>query len=133
MSQQSSIPNATLPTPARVRRYARYYSNNEFWRKLGRIAGRVGTELLEKALQLYYAAQKPETPPWARATAYGALGYLILPVDLIPDWLPGIGLTDDFGAITLAVMTIAHYIDDDVRAKAAAKLDQWVGRFSDSG
>lgn len=127
MSNQASATDAKLPTPARIRRYADYYSSTDLWRKLGRIAGRVGTELLDKALQLYYAAQKPEAPPWARATALGALGYLILPLDAVPDWLAGVGFTDDFGVITLAILTIAHYIDDDVRARASAKLDQWLG------
>ncbi|NNC23787.1 DUF1232 domain-containing protein [Salinisphaera sp. USBA-960] len=130
MSNDSSVSETNLPVPVSVRHYAGHYSTRGLWRKLGRIAGRVGTELLEKALQLYYAANKPETPPWARATAYGALGYLILPMDTVPDWLAGVGLTDDFGAITLAVMTIAHYIDADVRRQAAAKMDQWLGRSS---
>lgn len=127
MNNQTSTHGMHLPTPARVRRYAGHYSSAGFWRKLGRVAGRAGTELLEKALWLYYAAQKPETPPWARATAFGALGYLILPLDTVPDWLAGVGLTDDLGALTLAILTITHYVDDDVRSQASAKLAQWFG------
>jgi uncharacterized membrane protein YkvA (DUF1232 family) len=111
-----------------LRRYSRYYSAPRFWRKIAKVAGRAGYELLEKALWLHYAALRPETPTWAKVTAYGALGYFILPFDLIPDWLFGIGLTDDLGALTLAVITISQYIDDDVRAHATRTLDRWFER-----
>lgn len=108
--------------------YANQYSNTRFWAKISHVFKRAGYELLEKALWLHYAAQRPDTPRWARMTAYGALGYFILPFDAIPDWLFGFGLTDDLGALTLAVATISQYIDDDVRQRATAKLDSWFGR-----
>ncbi|MDA3922694.1 MAG: YkvA family protein [Salinisphaera sp.] len=108
--------------------YANQYSDTRFWSKMSRVFKRAGYELLEKALWLHYAAQRPDTPRWARMTAYGALGYFILPFDAIPDWLFGFGLTDDLGALTLAVATISQYIDDDVRQRATAKLDSWFGR-----
>ena len=108
---------------AEVRGYANQYSNTRFWTKMARVARRAGYELLEKALWLHYAAQRPDTPRWARITAYGALGYFILPMDAIPDWLFAFGLTDDLGALTLAVATLSQYIDSDVR-----KLDQWFAR-----
>lgn len=108
--------------------YASQYSDTRFWDKMSRVFKRAGYELLEKALWLYYAAQRPETPRWARMTAYGALGYFILPFDAIPDWLFGFGLTDDLGALTLAVATISQYIDTGVRQRSTAKLDAWFGR-----
>lgn len=108
--------------------YANQYSDTRFWDKMSRVFRRAGYELLEKALWLHYAAQRPETPRWARVTAYGALGYFILPFDAIPDWLFGFGLTDDLGALTLAVATISQYIDSDVRRRSTVKLDSWFGR-----
>lgn len=108
--------------------YAGEYSDTRFWDKMSRVLKRAGYELLEKALWLHYAAQRPETPRWARLTAYGALGYFILPFDAIPDWLFGFGLTDDLGALTLAVATISQYIDSDVRRRSTARLDSWFGR-----
>lgn len=110
--------------------YASQYSDTRFWDKMSKVFKRAGYELLEKALWLYYAAQRPETPRWARMTAYGALGYFILPFDAIPDWLFGFGLTDDLGALTLAVATISQYIDSDVRRRSTARLDSWFGRPS---
>lgn len=115
-------------TPEELRRYAGQYSETRFWTKMSRVFRRAGYELLEKALWLHYAAQRPETPGWAKATAYGALAYFILPFDAIPDWLFGYGFTDDLGALTLAVATISQYIDAGVRRRTTAKLDDWFGR-----
>lgn len=108
--------------------YAGQYSETRFWNKMSRVCKRAGYELLEKALWLHFAARRPETPGWAKATAYGALAYFILPIDAIPDWLFGYGLTDDLGAMTLAVATISQYIDADVRRQTTALLDKWLGR-----
>lgn len=124
LNRPSEPPQST----AEVRDYAPQYSNTRFWTKVSRVAKRAGYELLEKALWLHYAAQRPETPRWARVTAYGALGYFILPMDAIPDWLFGFGLTDDLSALTLAVVALSQYINDDVRRRTAHKLDQWFDR-----
>lgn len=103
------------------------YSEASLWRKLAHNAGRAGRATVETALQLYYAAQRPDTPAWARTTAYGALAYFILPLDTVPDWLMAVGYTDDLAALTLAVGTLASYIDDDVRARARERLRAWFG------
>jgi uncharacterized membrane protein YkvA (DUF1232 family) len=57
----------------------------------------------------------------------GALGYLILPADLIPDILPGAGFGDDWGAIVAALGTVAAYIKDDHKSKAQAQVDRLFG------
>ena len=105
----------------------RGYEPESLWRKLTRQARRAGREVVGYALQLHYAAHKPTTPTWARRTAYGALAYFILPLDAVPDFIAGIGYTDDLGALTLALTTLAAHIDDDVRADADAQLGRWFG------
>lgn len=122
----------TPKTPRAIRAYVDNYSTPGLWAKLRRVARRAGYEMLEKALWLYYAAQRPETPAWARTTAYGALGYLILPTDTIPDWLFAAGYTDDLGVLTLAVATLVNYIDDDVRRRTARRLQRWFGAQPES-
>lgn len=103
------------------------YSETSFWAKLTHNARQAGRATVEKALQLHYAAQRPDTPAWARRTAYGALAYFILPLDAVPDWLVAVGYTDDLAALTLAVGTLAGYIDEDVRRQAAERLRAWFG------
>lgn len=122
----------TPETAQAIRRYAGSYNPARLWAKLRHAAQRMGYEALEKALWLYYAAEKPETPVWARTTAYGALGYLILPFDAIPDFIWGAGYTDDIGVLTLAVATLVHYIDDDVRQRSTRRLRQWFGARADT-
>lgn len=103
------------------------YSEPRFRDKLARAAKLAGREVVEKALWLYFAAQRPETPRWAKATVYGALAYFVVPVDAIPDMVPMAGYTDDLGVLAVAVVTIARYIDGNVREKASHLLARWFG------
>ncbi|SDZ86006.1 YkvA family protein [Microbulbifer marinus] len=103
------------------------YSDDSFWEKVKKYAKDAGFEVIEKALWLYYAYQEKSTPAWAKATIIGALGYFISPLDAIPDLTPVVGYADDLGVLALAVGTVATYITDEVKAKAAEKLKEWFG------
>jgi uncharacterized membrane protein YkvA (DUF1232 family) len=103
------------------------YSDNSFWDKLKHFAKAAGAEVVEKALLLYYAAQEEKAPAWAKGTIAAALGYFIVPLDAIPDVVPGVGYADDLGVLVLAIAAVARYINDDVRAKARGKMDDWFG------
>ena len=105
--------------------YAKQYSEASFWRKLRRFARTAGREVTEKSLFLYYAVQDPAMPAWAKAVVYGSLGYFILPADAIPDVFPGVGFTDDLGALAAAVAIVIAHITPEVRAKARRQLRQW--------
>jgi uncharacterized membrane protein YkvA (DUF1232 family) len=105
--------------------YRNRYSESRFREKLARVALAAGRELVEKALWLYFAARRPETPPWARATVYGALAYFIVPLDAVPDLAPVAGFTDDLGVLVFAVGTIAAYIDDGVKQQTRRLLARW--------
>ncbi|WP_116364927.1 YkvA family protein [Parahaliea mediterranea] len=108
-------------------KYYRAYSEEGFWHKVRRFSLTAGRELTEKSLMLYYAARRPQTPTWAKATIYGALGYFIAPLDAIVDITPGIGYSDDLGVLALAFVTVARYIDDEVRSRARRKVDRLFG------
>ena len=101
------------------------YSDEGFWAKVASFAKVAGKELIEKALWLYYAAQDPATPAWAKGIVYGALGYFVLPIDAIPDIAPVIGYTDDLGVLAAAVVAIPAYITKEVKAKAEQKMKDW--------
>lgn len=102
-------------------------TEDSLWQKITRAAKRAGREVVEKALWLHYAAQRPKTPAWARTMIYGALAYFILPVDMIPDVVPLAGYSDDLGVLAAAVATLAVYINQDVKDQAARKLQDWFG------
>ena len=103
------------------------YSDGEFWQKLRRFARRAGLEVVEKALWLYYALQRPETPAWAKRTIIGALAYFILPLDFIPDLAPFIGFTDDLSMIMLAIGTVSVHITPAVKEQARQQVEKWFG------
>ena len=103
------------------------FSEQGFWSKLKLYARSAGKEVVEKALLLYYAAQEEKAPAWAKATIAGALGYFIVPLDAIADLTPAVGYADDLGVLALAIAAVATYINDDVREKAASKLQDWFG------
>ena len=65
------------------------YSESKCWSKLKRYAKTAGTEVVEKALLLFYASQEEKAPAWAKTTIAAALGYFIVPLDAITDLLPG--------------------------------------------
>lgn len=106
---------------------AERYSEASFWTKLGHSAIKAGRATVEAALKLHYAAQRSDTPAWARTTAYGALAYFIMPLDAVPDWLAAVGYTDDLAALALALSTLATYVDDGVRQQARERLEGWFG------
>lgn len=106
-------------------KYRKYFSENRFWQKLSKISRGVGIKVVYSALLLYYAYRRRETPIWARSIILGALGYLLTPIDLIPDLTPIIGYTDDMSILALGMGGIAAFINEDVRVKARTKLYLW--------
>jgi uncharacterized membrane protein YkvA (DUF1232 family) len=107
--------------------FSKDYSEDSFWGKLKKFAKAAGSEVIDKALQLYYAMQESATPTWAKAIIIAALGYFISPIDAIPDLIPVVGYADDLGVLVAALATVASYITNEVKAKAKAKLAEWFG------
>ena len=62
----------------------------------------------------------------------GALGYFILPADLVPDAIPFAGFSDDEFALLLALRTIWSSITENTKYKARTRLESWFGSVSDS-
>lgn len=103
------------------------FDDGSFWNKVKHFALKAGKEVIEKALWLYYAAQQPGTPAWARTVIYGALAYFVLPVDAVPDAIPVAGFTDDLGALAAALGTVSMYVTDQVKQMASEKMKEWFG------
>jgi len=91
-----------------------------FWQKARRTLGRV--PFTEDAVAAFHCATDSATPLPIRATLFGALAYFVLPFDAIPDFLVGLGFTDD-AAILVAAFTAARlHITEAHREKARAWL-----------
>lgn len=101
------------------------YSEEGYWEKIKTFAKQAGREVIGSSLNLYYAAQREDTPAWAKATIYGALAYFVLPIDAIPDITPVVGFSDDLGALAAATAIVAAHINAEVKQLSQAKLGEW--------
>lgn len=91
------------------------YVAEGFWAKVKKYASKV--PFAKEVLTLYYCSIDPETPLKAKVTAVGALAYWIMPIDLIPDFIPIVGFVDDATAIFIAYKAISGQITDEHRDK----------------
>ena len=107
--------------------YSKHYSEKNFWEKLRKYTLQIGQVTVQKALTLYYVGIDPKTPKWAKGVVVVALGYLIFPLDAIPDLTPFAGYADDAGAIATAMASILVSIDESHLIKADQKMQEWFG------
>ncbi|MGQ8820132.1 YkvA family protein [Bibersteinia trehalosi] len=108
-----------------IKQYEKDFSDEGFWEKVKKYAKKAGSEVIEKALMLYYCFQDSDTPLWAKSVIIAALGYFISPVDAIPDVIPGVGYVDDLGALAAAIASVAVHIKEEHKNKAKELLSQW--------
>ena len=113
--------------PCDVTVYQKNYSETGFWNKLRKAAVKAGAKVVYCALLLYYILQSPGVSARDKALIVGALGYFILPVDLVPDLLPLVGYTDDLAALTGSIMAVKANLTPEIKAAAQAKLSEWFG------
>ena len=97
------------------------YVKRRFWQKVRRTLGRV--PFVDQAVAAYYAAVDPATPGYVKAVLFAALAYFIMPADLIPDILAGIGFSDDAAVLMLALQTIGAHVKPSHLERARATLD----------
>ncbi|MCE9614212.1 MAG: DUF1232 domain-containing protein [Lentisphaerae bacterium] len=107
--------------------FSKHFSKASFWKKVKTYARQIGRGSLHQALILYYVGIDPKTPAWAKGVVAAALGYLIFPLDAIPDLTPFAGYADDAGAIAAALAAIAMRINKRHRDQASAQLKAWFG------
>ena len=91
-----------------------------FWPKVKRTLGQV--PFLEDAVAAYYCARDPKTPFQTKAILFGALGYFILPADVIPDIIALAGFTDDAAVLYAAIKAVMPHVKEPHRLKAREVL-----------
>ena len=107
------------------KKYTNYFTDSKFWEKMKEVAKKVGLKVTSYALILYYVLEKDEVPLKDKIIITGALGYFILPIDLIPDFIPIAGYTDDVAGMLFAIKKCMNYVDDEIKEKVSAKLVFW--------
>ncbi|MBO4312471.1 MAG: DUF1232 domain-containing protein [Desulfovibrionaceae bacterium] len=112
----------------RIRAAANVFNEKALWEKLKGCAVKLGREAMLKVFTLYYILKEKPLAASEKALIVGALGYLLLPLDLVPDFLPVVGYLDDIFALGYVIDRYLHYVDDYVRLKAQEKLESWFGK-----
>lgn len=108
-----------------LQKYKDKYSQAKFVDKIQRIAKRAGARMVYAALILYYTLESENVPIKEKAIIIGALGYLISPLDIMPDAIPIAGLSDDLAVLIFVLHKVWNQVSDEVKTKARGKLSKW--------
>ena len=89
-----------------------------------KILVRAGRTIAKPALEVLEMALDPFTPAQVRVSLMAALAYLIMPFDLFTDFMPVVGFSDDFVALTAVLSIWSKYMTPSIRARAERKLNK---------
>ncbi|MFZ3511828.1 DUF1232 domain-containing protein [Vibrio harveyi] len=93
-----------------------------FWRKMKNSVKKAGEEIAVMGIKSWLAMADSNTSVRHKAILGGALAYFVLPTDMVPDVLAGVGFTDDMAALTLAANSVGNAITDEHEEQARDKL-----------
>lgn len=116
--------------PKDIEKYQENYSESKLLTKITSVARWTGAKMVYAVLLLYYVLRNPNVSMADKSKIYGALGYFILPTDLILDIIPIVGYSDDMAAIMWAIHTVAKNITPEIKEQAKAKLSEWFDNYN---
>lgn len=108
-----------------ILKYKDRFSKSAFMEKISRVAKRAGAKLVYASLILFYTLESNKISLKEKAVIIGALGYLISPLDVVPDAIPIAGLGDDLAVLVFVLNMVWGDVSDDVKEKARQKLSTW--------
>ena len=111
-----------------IQQYIKYFDEIQLFGKLGVVGKKLGSKVVFYVLIMAILIGDTKIPLKVRLVFMAALGYLILPTDLVADLLPAIGFTDDIAFLSFAISNAREYITPEVKDKAKQKLGQWVNK-----
>lgn len=116
--------------PQNIENYKSHYSESSLWSKVKSVAKKAGIKTIYMALLLHYVLKSPDISIEDKAKIYGALGYFILPIDLIPDFIPFIGYSEDVAALAYALHAVWKNVTPEIKQQAQQKLRSWFGNYN---
>lgn len=116
--------------PQNIGSYQSEYSESGLWKKVKTVAKKAGIKTIYMVLLLHYVLKSPNVSIEDKAKIYGALGYFILPIDLIPDFIPIVGYSDDVAALAYALHTVWKNVTPEIKQQAQQKLRSWFGNYN---
>lgn len=94
--------------------------SDKFWAKVRATVGRL--PFVDEVVAAWYAARDPHTPIKVKAILLGAVAYFVLPFDIVPDVIAGLGYGDDLAVLLGAIRAVRPHITDEHRARAREAL-----------
>ena len=117
--------------PKDVEKYQVNHPENKLLRKLSSAAKWAGAKVVYAVLLLYYVLRSPNISAADKSKIYGALGYFILPTDLVLDFIPMMGYTDDMAALLWALHTVMNNLTPEIKQQAKEKLSELMGKIDE--
>lgn len=90
-----------------------------------RLLRRAGRLVAQPALECLELLLDGDTPVPVKLTVMAALTYLLVPLDLVPDFIPAAGFSDDLVAITTLLTLCGRHRSPAIRLRAQRRLDRW--------
>lgn len=117
--------------PNDIEKYQENYSENKLLSKLSSVAKWAGAKVIYAVLLLYYVLRSPDISTADKSKIYGALGYFILPTDLVLDFIPIMGYSDDMAALLWALHTVMNNLTPEIKQQAKNKLTELLGTIDE--
>lgn len=117
--------------PKNVEKYQYNYSESKLLRKLSTAARWAGAKVVYAVLLLYYVLRSDEVPLKEKSKILGALGYFILPADMVLDFIPMLGYSDDMAALLWALHSVATNISPQIKSKAKERLGELIKSYDE--
>ena len=111
-----------MRTPKNIEQYGSRYSESGLTVKLSRATRWAGAKIIYAVLLLYYVLRSEAVSLSDKSKIYGALGYFILPTDMVVDFIPMVGYTDDMAVLVWALHAIKKNLTPEIKAQARTKL-----------
>ena len=114
-----------------LKSYEKDFSESKLRQKLEKVGRSIGATVLYPVLLLYNLFKSDEVNLKDKALIIGALGYFILPIDLIPDALVGVGYADDITALMAVLTALAACMSDTIQETSKEQLKNLVGDYDE--
>ena len=107
-----------------LKKYKKFYTDSKMKNKLTKLVKRISSKAFRQIITLFVMFKSKEVPVWAKVSIIGVLGYLICPIDLIPDFFPT-GLIDDLAAISILLSEISVFTTNEIEAEVEAVIEKF--------
>lgn len=107
---------------SKIEKYQKHYEEETFLDKLTAIAAKAGGTVVYAGVLLYEVMRDGSISVKTKAMIVASLGYLILPLDFIPDLAPILGFSDDLAVLIYAISKVREQLTPVIRGRAIERV-----------